>query len=373
MASRYYSNKQIDRIIAAGGGLKNAALRPNLWRELEGLALAYEIPIYIAPPGRVRSSADKIAKQAKRLAHLLDELGADDETSGLVAGSLAGLVSAGADEPASFGLSLDTSGLPILFSSGERVSYAVVGNTLTASTSADTVFTLRVKADGSWSFNLQNQLDHVDDGANDENLALRTNQAGTTSVKVIDFSSIVEVIDADGDTLAPLLVDDFTVSVEDDARDPLSGIIRYRLEQGFAERLGLSGVDEASREIKAYKDRTQLLQEIAGTIRDKAQEELEQNKVSKGKAVREPNYYRHWLVWRLGIIYRAYFGKRPGLSWKDKLDSHGGPFLEFLNECLQPRRINLKPSGIAEMWRQNIYRKERQKRSAFGKPVQKNI
>ena len=134
LASRYYSNKQIDRIVAAGGGLKNAALRPNLWRELEGLALAYEIPIYIAPPGRVRSSADKIAKQAKRLAHLLDELGADDETSGLVAGSLAGLVSVGADEPASFGLSLDTSGLPILFSSGERVSYAVVGNTLTAST-----------------------------------------------------------------------------------------------------------------------------------------------------------------------------------------------------------------------------------------------
>ncbi len=153
----------------------------------------------------------------------------------------------------------------------------------------------------------------------------------------------------------------------------LSGIIRYRLEQGFAERLGLSGVDEASREIKAYKDRTQLLQEIAGTIRDKAQEELEQNKASKGKAVREPNYYRHWLVWRLGIIYRAYFGKRPGLSWKYELDSHEGPFLEFLNECLQPRRINLKPSGIAEMWRQNIYRQERQKRSAFGKPVQRNI
>ena len=79
----------------------------------------------------------------------------------------------GADEPLTYTLSTDTSGLPTLFSQGDAVSYAVVVNTarrrslttpLTATAGGRTVFTLVVNADGSWTFDLDDQLDHVDDG-----------------------------------------------------------------------------------------------------------------------------------------------------------------------------------------------------------------
>ena len=47
------------------------------------------------------------------------------------------------------------------------VNYQIVGNTLTASTpSFGQVFTLTVNIDGSWSFDLTGQLDHVDNGLN---------------------------------------------------------------------------------------------------------------------------------------------------------------------------------------------------------------
>ena len=101
----------------------------------------------------------------------------DDEASG-VAGSLSGLFSVGADEPLTISLSATTSGLPTLFSQGEEVTYSVTdgasSDTLTATAGGRTVFTLVVNADGSWTFDLDDQLDHVDDGPNTENFALRT-------------------------------------------------------------------------------------------------------------------------------------------------------------------------------------------------------
>ena len=72
---------------------------------------------------------------------------------------------------------------------GKQVSYSVVGNVLTASAGGETVFTLTVAADGSFSFELFRQLDHVDDGTNSANTALRLEDGG--SVNSIDFSSIV--------------------------------------------------------------------------------------------------------------------------------------------------------------------------------------
>ena len=62
------------------------------------------------------------------------------------------------------------------------------------------MFTLTVNANGSWTFDLQDQLDHVDNGLNDENLLLRTAVDGSTSVPSIDFSSIVVATDRDGDS-----------------------------------------------------------------------------------------------------------------------------------------------------------------------------
>ena len=141
------------------------------------------------------------------------ETTSSDEASGL-AGSLTALISAGADGPVTIGLSSDTSGLPTLFSHGELLTYTVVGNTLTASTSLGTVFTLTVNANGSWSFDLDDQLDHVD--GNGENLDLRTAADGSTSVGAIDFSSLIVATDLDGDSVSVLLPGDFTIAVRDD-------------------------------------------------------------------------------------------------------------------------------------------------------------
>ena len=90
-------------------------------------------------------------------------------------GSLSGLFSVGADEPLTISLSTTTSGLPTLLSQGEEVTYSVTdgasSDTLTATAGGRTVFTLVVNADGSWTFDLDDQLDHVDDGTNTENFA----------------------------------------------------------------------------------------------------------------------------------------------------------------------------------------------------------
>jgi T1SS-143 domain-containing protein len=146
----------------------------------------------------------------------------DDEASSTLSGSLADMFKVGADEPASkISLSsTDTSTLPTLWSKGEAVSYSVngSGDTLTATAGGRTVFTLKVNADGSWAFDLDDQLDHVDgDGEND---ALRTSAPGdpVTSVGSIDFSQMIVVTDADGDALKNLLDDgDFAITLVDDA------------------------------------------------------------------------------------------------------------------------------------------------------------
>ena len=130
----------------------------------------------------------------------------DGTTTSGAAGSLASLYSVGADDPLSFGLSTDTSGLPALTSGGVAVTYAVVGNVLTASAGGSTVFTLTVNADGSWTFDLEGQLDHAS-GNSENNL-------------FIDFSSIIEAEDFDHDPAAPLPAGSFVINVDDDIPTP---------------------------------------------------------------------------------------------------------------------------------------------------------
>ncbi|MFC3626972.1 type I secretion C-terminal target domain-containing protein, partial [Vogesella amnigena] len=146
-----------------------------------------------------------------------------DEASSTVNGSIASLFTAGADEDLSFSLSTDTSGLPSLYSQGEPVLYIVEDNVLTAyvdggleGTDDDrVVFTLTMHDDGSWDFDLQDQLDHVDDGANDENTALYTGE-GNDPVDSIDFSSLLIATDFDGDEATLDASNLFTITVEDD-------------------------------------------------------------------------------------------------------------------------------------------------------------
>ena len=107
--------------------------------------------------------------------------------------------------------------LPTLYAGGQPVIYSSDGTTLTATNSVgQVVFTLTVNADGSWSFDLDGQLDHVDDAPNAENFALRTTAGDTTGVPGIDFSSIIVATDGDGDSITGLPPGKLTVSVQDD-------------------------------------------------------------------------------------------------------------------------------------------------------------
>ena len=128
-------------------------------------------------------------------------------------GLLTTLVSVGADEPGTFSLASNPSGLPVITSKGEAVHYSVTGDTLTgfvdtnSNGSVDagdrTVFTLKVTSAGAYTFTLLDQIDHpVDSPAND-----------SQSV-ALSFASAIQFTDADGDTIT--LSGNFTINVEDD-------------------------------------------------------------------------------------------------------------------------------------------------------------
>src|SRR5262249_22465578 len=134
----------------------------------------------------------------------------DQDTASGVSGSLSALFKVGADEPlGTIGLSSNTSGLPTLFSKGEAVLYSVSGRVLTAyveqgggagfqAANDRVVFTLTVNANGSWSFDLEDQLDHVA-GSGDAGFQLRTSLGDLVGISAIDFSSIITATDKDGD------------------------------------------------------------------------------------------------------------------------------------------------------------------------------
>ncbi len=150
-----------------------------------------------------------------------EDVSVDKDEATSAAGSLTALFTPGADQPLAVGLSGDTGGLPALLSSGQPVVYSVTGSVLTAYVDSGPagldandrqVFTLTVSNNGSWAFDLKDQLDHM--AAGGENTALRT--VGGGSVTAIDFSGMITGTDADGDTVKPLQAGDFAITVQDD-------------------------------------------------------------------------------------------------------------------------------------------------------------
>ncbi len=131
--------------------------------------------------------------------------------------SLSSLVSVGADEEMTFSLVTDQNALDAasagLTSNGEAVTYAVSGDTLTATAGGREVFTLTVNSDGTWNFDLNDQLDHSGDD-DDDDLTLSNGQ------EALQFTSLIEVTDADDDTvnLGTLAGDTdlFSISIEND-------------------------------------------------------------------------------------------------------------------------------------------------------------
>ena len=90
------------------------------------------------------------------------------------------------------------------------------------------MFTLVVNADGSWTFDLDDQLDHVD-ASGDAGFNLITAADGSTSVPSIDFSSILVATDFDGDSATGAASGSFTIAVENDIPQIVGQPVRCRL------------------------------------------------------------------------------------------------------------------------------------------------
>ncbi|MFI8481218.1 retention module-containing protein [Pseudomonas sp. NPDC078700] len=126
------------------------------------------------------------------------------------AGVLSSLVNFGADGPGDFFLNTDVSQLNAqgLTSEGSALSYAVVGNTLTASANGHTIFTLSVTATGGYDFVLEGPIDHP---------VINGDDSEDQSVLSVDFSASIAVTDGDGDPLAGgFPPNTFTINIEDD-------------------------------------------------------------------------------------------------------------------------------------------------------------
>ncbi|MEC9487637.1 MAG: Ig-like domain-containing protein [Prosthecochloris sp.] len=166
----------------------------------------------------------------------VEQIEGDGETGN--AASLSSLFRSGADAPVSYSFASLTSDEIVdkvgnLTSNSDTLSYAVdttVGGEQVLIATADAggpdervVFRVVLdEASGNWTFDLEDQLDHVT-GSGDSGTALQTTDPGTGdigSVSNLNFTGLVEVTDADGDTvnLGELAGSNelFTVTVEND-------------------------------------------------------------------------------------------------------------------------------------------------------------
>ncbi|MFO2624308.1 type I secretion C-terminal target domain-containing protein, partial [Legionella pneumophila serogroup 1] len=123
-------------------------------------------------------------------------------------GNVATLFQSGADAPLSYSLNPNTSGLPALSSGGVALTYAVSGDTLTASAGSTQVFTFTLNASGNYTFTLLAKLDHPV-GADENDIA-------------INLGSVIRATDSDGDTVVAA-ADGLVITVDDDT--PVAGAI----------------------------------------------------------------------------------------------------------------------------------------------------
>ncbi|NMM46752.1 hypothetical protein HH303_19880, partial [Rhodospirillaceae bacterium KN72] len=98
-----------------------------------------------------------------------------------------------------------------LKSGGETITYNQSGNVLTASADGETVFTVTLNGDGSYTFDLVGSIDHAD-GQDENSIALDFGLSGTVK-------DGVEILDGDGDAVdlsGATVSQTFTVTVVDD-------------------------------------------------------------------------------------------------------------------------------------------------------------
>ncbi len=129
--------------------------------------------------------------------------------------NLSALFISGADEELTFNLFESDADLPELYSGGNKLVYSFENDVLTAKADGDVIFTFSVSTNGTWKFDLDGPLDHVNDGNNEENWDLISGAEKTESIVGIDLSSLVVATDADGDAV-PAATGAFVVQIQDD-------------------------------------------------------------------------------------------------------------------------------------------------------------
>ena len=171
-----------------------------------------------------------------------DVLGADTEATG----SVTSLFNAGADAPLTFSLDDSTTAALDalnLTSNDVTVTYSIVGDTITATAGATSIFTFTLNdpATGDWKFVLEGPLDHAD-----------TDDSENAVDIDIDFGSLIQATDADGDTIDAtgsviVTIDDDTPRANDDT-DSLSeddASTDGNVVLGTGTDSGLAGEDES--------------------------------------------------------------------------------------------------------------------------------
>jgi T1SS-143 domain-containing protein len=218
LAIKHPTNDPNEPISPASGSLTLTATIIDKDGDSDGASLDLSGSVVFRDDGPTLAGSPQAPVQISGLVHedLLTSPHAGNSEGGQtlvvtgLAGALNALVNFGEDGPGSFGLSADVSSLEAqsLSSGGDPLSYAVVGNTLTASVAGYDVFTLVVNADGSYLFTLLGPIDHPQmDGDDSETLAGMG----------IDFSGVLTATDGDGDPLlGGFLADSFTIDVQDD-------------------------------------------------------------------------------------------------------------------------------------------------------------
>ncbi|WP_230305638.1 enhanced entry virulence factor RtxA, partial [Legionella pneumophila] len=167
---------------------------------------------------------DRPIASANKLTGVVDEDGLTGGIAGGVgdvagqavaaSGNVATLFQSGADAPLTYSLNASTSGLPALSSGGVALTYAVSGNTLTASAGSTQVFTFTLNANGNYSFTLLAKLDHPA-GADENDIT-------------INLGSVIRATDSDGDTVTAA-ADGLVITVDDDtpiaSTNKLTGVV----------------------------------------------------------------------------------------------------------------------------------------------------
>ena len=168
-------------------------------------------------------------------------------------GTLATLVNFGADGPAAgggFSFTVNAAATLAalgLTSKGADLSYSLSGDTVTATAGGRTVFEFKLSGNGDFTFNLFDQLDHVTGGG--QNTALKSATAQSGSIPSIDFGSIIQATDGDGDSVtlggkANVTVTDDIPQVEAMPAGTTSTPITYSIEPGNVLYRALQGKDD---------------------------------------------------------------------------------------------------------------------------------